>query len=97
MNNWNHTEQQCGPLLEKNWSRCIHRKNFVTDNIRSGVLFDQLGLDITDFDKSRDRIMICGGPSFNNEIRDMLEEKGWMHGTMRSQRLCPKNVHLWRQ
>ena len=27
--------------------------------------------------------MICGGPSFNNEIRDMLEEQGWMHGTMR--------------
>ena len=56
----------------------------ITDNIRSGVLFNQLGLDMTEFDKSRDRIMICGGPSFNNEIRDMLEEKGWMHGTMRS-------------
>ena len=56
----------------------------ITDNIRSGILFDQLGLDISQFDKSRDRIMICGGPSFNNEIRDMLEEQGWMHGTMRS-------------
>ena len=56
----------------------------ITDNIRSGVLFNQLGLDMTEFDKSRDRIMICGDQSFNNEIRDMLEEKGWMHGTMRS-------------
>ena len=53
-------------------------------NIRSGNLFRQLGLDMSQFDKARDRIMICGGPSFNNEIRDMLEEAGWMHGTMRS-------------
>ena len=44
------------------------------------------GLTDTQFDKTRDRIMICGGPSFNNEIRDMLEEAGWMHGTMRSPR-----------
>ena len=56
----------------------------ITDNIRSGNLFRQLGLDMSQFDKARDRIMICGGPSFNNEIRDMLEEAGWMHGTMRS-------------
>lgn len=56
----------------------------ITDNIRSGKLFSDLGLDITEFDKSRDRIMICGGPSFNNEIREMLESVGWMHGTMRS-------------
>ena len=28
--------------------------------------------------------MICGGPSFNNEIRAMLEAKGWEHGTMKS-------------
>ena len=56
----------------------------ITDNIRSGKLFSDLGLDMTEFDKSRDRIMICGGPSFNNEIREMLESVGWMHGTMRS-------------
>ena len=28
--------------------------------------------------------MICGYIDFNNEIRDMLEAKGWEHGTMRS-------------
>ena len=56
----------------------------ITDNIRSGKLFSDLGLDMAEFDKSRDRIMICGGPSFNNEIREMLESVGWMHGTMRS-------------
>ena len=27
--------------------------------------------------------MICGGPCFNNELRAMLEDKGWEHGTMR--------------
>ena len=56
----------------------------ITDNIRSGKVFSDLGLDMSQFDKTRDRIMICGGPSFNNEIRDMLEAVGWMHGTMRS-------------
>ena len=56
----------------------------ITDNIRSGDLFRQLGMITTQFNKKYDRIMICGGPSFNNEIRDMLEEAGWMHGTMRS-------------
>ena len=47
-------------------------------------MFSDMGLDETFFDKSRDRIMICGGPSFNNEIRELLEDAGWMHGTMRS-------------
>ena len=56
----------------------------ITDKIRDGSMFADLGLTDTQFDKTRDRIMICGGPSFNNEIRDMLEEAGWMHGTMRS-------------
>lgn len=56
----------------------------ITDNIRNGSLFQAVGLDIQNFDKARDRIMICGGPSFNNEIRDILEAEGWMHGTMRS-------------
>ena len=54
----------------------------ITDKIRDGSMFADLGLTDTQFDKTRDRIMICGGPSFNNEIRDMLEEAGWMHGTI---------------
>lgn len=56
----------------------------ITDKIRNAELFSDLGLTDTAFDKSRDRIMICGGPSFNNEIREMLEDAGWEHGTMRS-------------
>lgn len=56
----------------------------ITDKIKDSSMFSDMGLDETFFDKSRDRIMICGGPSFNNEIRELLEDAGWMHGTMRS-------------
>lgn len=56
----------------------------ITDNIADGSVFRDLGIDQEFFDKNRDRIMICGGPAFNNEIRDMLEAAGWEHGTMRS-------------
>ena len=57
----------------------------VTDAIRGGSLFSSLGFEgEVDFDITRDRIAICGGPSFNIEIRDMLEAKGWMHGTNRA-------------
>tara|TARA_B100001248_G_scaffold262634_1_gene260257 strand:- start:5788 stop:6564 length:777 start_codon:yes stop_codon:yes gene_type:complete len=57
----------------------------VTDKIRSGDLFSELHYEgELDFNIERDRIMICGGPSFNIEIRDMLEAKGWIHGTNRA-------------
>jgi ferredoxin/flavodoxin---NADP+ reductase len=56
----------------------------ITDKIRSGELFSDLGIECTEFSKEFDRIMICGGPSFNTEIRDMLESTGWEHGTMKS-------------
>ena len=56
----------------------------ITDRINSGEVFNDLGIDQRFFDKERDRIMICGGPSFNNELREMLENAGWEHGTMRS-------------
>lgn len=56
----------------------------ITDKIRSGDLFTELGLDSNWFEPGRDRIMICGGPSFNNEIREILEQAGWHHGTMKS-------------
>lgn len=59
-------------------------KGRITDKIKDSSMFSDMGLDETFFDKSRDRIMICGGPSFNNEIRELLEDAGWMHGTMRS-------------
>ena len=56
----------------------------ITDNIRNGSLFSALGIDATEFNRDFDRIMICGGPDFNTEIRDMLEGMGWVHGTMKA-------------
>jgi ferredoxin--NADP+ reductase len=56
----------------------------ITDSIRDGSLFSSLEIDQTEFDPECDRIMICGGPSFNIEIMEMLEEAGWVHGTMSS-------------
>ena len=56
----------------------------ITDRIEDGSLFDTLGIEQDWFDIERDRIMICGNMDFNNEIREMLEAKGWEHGTMRS-------------
>ena len=56
----------------------------ITSKIRDGSLFNDLQLDQQFFDKEYDRIMICGGMPFNNEIREMLESVGWEHGTMRS-------------
>ena len=56
----------------------------ITGKIREGDLFRDIGTDGEGFDETRDRIMICGGPSFNQEIRDMLEAQGMVHGTMKS-------------
>lgn len=56
----------------------------ITDQISDGSLFYNLELEQSTFDKQHDRIMICGGPAFNRDIRDMLEHAGWNHGTMKS-------------
>lgn len=56
----------------------------ITDLLRNGDLFRSIGGRDEWFDHSRDRIMICGGPSFNNELRDILEKDGMVHGTMKS-------------
>jgi len=56
----------------------------ITERIGDGSLFNTLGIDQDWFDIKRDRIMICGNMDFNDESREMLEAKGWEHGTMRS-------------
>lgn len=62
-----------------------HRyKGRITDRIRSGELFDDLGLDQTQFDPEFDRIMLCGGPSFNVELMDMFAEMGFIQGTRKA-------------
>lgn len=56
----------------------------ITDKIKSGELFRELAIDQTQFDPEFDRIMVCGGPEFNIEIKEYLEQLGWVHGTMSS-------------
>lgn len=59
-------------------------KGRITDKIRSGELFSDLGIDATEFDPEFDRIMICGGPAFNIELMDMFKQKNLVQGTRKS-------------
>jgi len=59
-------------------------KGRITDKIRSGELFRDLGIDQETFDPDFDRIMICGGPSFNIELMDMFNEMGMTQGTRKA-------------
>ncbi|HLN24164.1 MAG TPA: ferredoxin--NADP reductase [Patescibacteria group bacterium] len=51
----------------------------ITDLIRSGKIFDDLGLPA--FDKVEDRVMICGNPHMMVEISDYLDGIGFVQGT----------------
>jgi ferredoxin--NADP+ reductase len=51
------------------------RKGRITDNLSSGKVFRDLGLDITKLDPETDRGMVCGSLAFNLDIKDILE--GW--------------------
>ncbi|MCW0235495.1 MAG: ferredoxin--NADP reductase [Ferrovibrio sp.] len=51
----------------------------VTDLIRSGKLFSDLGLP--PLNKETDRIMLCGSPAMLAEMREMLEGLNWQEGS----------------
>lgn len=51
----------------------------VTDLIRSGKLFADLGLPPLDI--SNDRIMLCGSPAMLSEMREMLDGMNWQEGS----------------
>lgn len=51
----------------------------ITDLIRSGKLFQDLGLP--ELDPAQDRAMICGGPDMLAELKQMLEERGFKEGS----------------
>jgi ferredoxin--NADP+ reductase len=51
----------------------------VTDLIRSGRLFADLGLPPLNI--ATDRIMLCGSPAMLAEMRDMLDGLGWQEGS----------------
>ena len=53
----------------------------ITARMESGVLWSDLGVE--PWHPDCDRIMICGSPEFNQELRDQLSAAGFRHGTNR--------------
>jgi ferredoxin--NADP+ reductase len=51
----------------------------VTDHIKSLTVFDRLNLPL--FDKSSDRVAICGNLEFNKEIIGLLKADAWIMGS----------------
>lgn len=51
----------------------------ITDLIRSGKLFADLGL--APFDAEADRIMLCGSPGMLKDTQQILEERGFVEGS----------------
>ncbi len=54
----------------------------ITERIDSGALWSDL--DLTPWSIVEDRVMICGSPEFNKDIRSRLEGLGFTHGTNRT-------------
>ncbi|HZZ88565.1 MAG TPA: ferredoxin--NADP reductase [Caulobacteraceae bacterium] len=54
----------------------------ITDLITSGQLFADIGLPA--FDKTRDRIMLCGGPSVLADLKQLLQDGGYEEGSIAS-------------
>jgi ferredoxin--NADP+ reductase len=50
--------------------------------MNDGSLWDDLALE--PWNQADDRIMICGSPEFNNELRNHLQLEGFSHGTNRA-------------
>ena len=53
----------------------------ITERIDSGALW--LDLSLTPWSVDEDRVMICGSPEFNKDLRGRLESLGFSHGTNR--------------
>ena len=52
----------------------------ITDLIQSGQLFKDIGLP--PFDRARDRVMLCGGPSVLADLKALLLERGYDEGSV---------------
>ena len=52
----------------------------ITDLMRSGKLFDDLGLPT--LDPKRDRLMMCGGPSVLADLKQILVDRGFEEGSI---------------
>jgi ferredoxin/flavodoxin---NADP+ reductase len=54
----------------------------ITDLISSGQIFRDIGLP--EFDKDRDRVMLCGGPSVLADLKQLLLDRGYEEGSIAS-------------
>ncbi len=60
----------------------FHHQGRLTDLMRSGELYQELGLP--DLNPAEDRVMICGSPAMLKDLVSILEEKGFVEGTSNS-------------
>jgi len=52
----------------------------ITDLITSGQIFRDIGLP--EFDVTRDRVMLCGGPSVLADLKQLLLDRGYEEGSI---------------
>ncbi len=57
----------------------FHTQGRITDLIREGRIFNDLGL--TPLDPAVDRLMLCGSPSMLKDAKALLEGKGFQEGS----------------
>ncbi|MAO82517.1 MAG: ferredoxin--NADP reductase [Myxococcota bacterium] len=80
---WVKEDPLCGEYAEKQFhyynsitrDPSHPRQGRITDLIRSGKLFEDLGVE-PGFDPDRDRVMLCGSMEFNLELKEILEAAG---------------------
>lgn len=57
----------------------FHTQGRITDLMRSGKLFEDVG--VTDFGPDKDRVMVCGNPHMMTELSDQLSAMGFKMGS----------------
>ncbi|MGF1623027.1 MAG: ferredoxin--NADP reductase [Rhodomicrobiaceae bacterium] len=57
----------------------FHNRGRVTDLINSGQLFSDIGLPV--FDPEHDRAMLCGSPQMLADMKQILEDRGFVEGS----------------
>lgn len=60
----------------------FHHQGRLTDLIKSGKLFADLGLDQTQFNPETDRVMVCGNLEMNKEMEAICESQGMTQGSI---------------
>lgn len=58
----------------------FHHRGRITDNLKSGKVFRDLGLGIDRLDPETDRGMVCGSLAFNLDMKALLESFGLREG-----------------